>query len=263
MRFSLTQDNNPIKKKIKEGKLIVGTWVNTLRDPLIIRIIAAAGFDYVFIDMEHAALTEEKLMDMCLIARECGVAPIVRPVNPGNLQQNGRLLDIGASGMIIPHVNTAEETHTIVRSTKFFEGGTRGYCGRTLNNGFQRNTAEDLKKAESEAILVAQFESAEAVAQADEILKVHGIDIAIVGRGDLAHGMGLSGKNSDPRVGAEVDKVIAACKRNGIAPGLLVNDVTEATNWISKGIRCITFSNELNILLNNYENALKDIRAFN
>ncbi len=261
MQFSTKTVENPLVQKLKSGKLVVGTWINTLRDPLVARIVGWAGFDYVFIDMEHSGITESILLDMCMIARECGVTPIVRPVDPENLPQNGRLLDIGAAGMIIPHAESAARVQKIVSSTKFFNGGCRGYCGKTINSGLERNTEAFLKRADSDAVLVAQFEDPESIANADEILSIPGIGIAIVGRGDLAHTMGLSGQGNDPRVGEQVEKVIMASKKHGVAPGLLVNSVAEAKEWIARGIRCVTFSNELAILQAGYQNALQALRA--
>jgi len=261
MQFSMRSAENPLVQKLRDGKVVIGTWINTLRDPLIARIVAWAGFDYVFIDMEHSAISESALLDMCLIARECGITPIVRPTNPYNYQQNGRLLDIGAAGMIIPHVDDGEQARKIVASTKFFDGGFRGYCGKTVNSGLERNTEEFLKRADANTVLVAQFEDAESISRADEILSIPGIGMAIVGRGDLAHTMGLSGKGSDPRVGEQVEKVITACGRNNVAPGLLVNSVDEAREWIARGVRCVTYSSELGILQDGYRNALTALRG--
>ncbi len=261
MRFSLANADNPLKKKLEDQKIIIGTWINTLRDPLIARVVAWAGFDYVFIDLEHSGITESQLLDMCLIARECGVTPIVRPTNPFNLQNNGRLLDIGAAGMIIPHVQDAAEVKEIIASTKFFNSGTRGYCARTVNSGFERNDRESLERADEDTVLVAQFEDPATIEKADEILSLQGIDICIVGRGDLAHTMGFSGNVKDPQIGAEVEKVIASSRRNGVAPGLLVNNIDEAKEWIAKGIRCITYSNELALLQGAYQTVLQELRA--
>ena len=260
MKFSMKCDANPLIPKLKSGQVVVGTWINTLRDPLVARIVAGAGFDYVFIDMEHSGITESVLMDMCLIARECGVAPIVRPTNPDNLQQNGRLLDIGAVGMILPHVESAQQAKKIIASTRFFEGGTRGYCGRTLASGFERNDRTLLERTDSETVLVAQFEDPGTIAQADQILSLPGVLMSIVGRGDLAHTMGLSGDVKNPRVTEEVEKVVASCRRNEVAPGLLVNSVDEAREWITKGVRCITYANELALLQGAYREALREIK---
>ena len=260
LRFSSRSMENPLLQKLRDGKVLVGTWINALRDPLIMRVVGTAGFDYVFVDMEHSSITEDVLSDMCLIARDYGVTPIVRPANPNNFQQNGRLLDIGAAGMIIPHVDDKAQVEAIAASARFFNGGTRGYCGKTANSCFDKNSEEYLRRSDDNIILVAQFEDSGAIAQADEILSAPGIHMAIVGRGDLAHTMGVPGKQSDPRVAAEVEKVIAACGRKNVAPGLLCNGVDEAKEWIAKGIRFITYSNEISLLQDGYGKALKALK---
>ena len=260
MKFSVRQTNNPLIEKLKGNEVLVGTWINMIRDPLIARIVGGAGLDYVFIDMEHSSITENVVLDMCLIARDYGVTPIVRPNNPNNFPQNGRLLDIGAAGMIIPHVNNKEQTEAIAASVRFFNDGIRGYCGTTANSCFEKNSEEHLKRSDSDVILVAQFEDADAIAQADEILSVPGIRMAVVGRGDLAHSMGLAGKQSDPKVIAEVEKVIAACKRKNVAPGMLCGSTEEAKEWIARGVRFITYSNEIALLQDGYNKALKALK---
>lgn len=263
MIFSMKCNDNPLKTKLKSGKIVVGTWINTFRDPIAVRIAAAAGFDYVFIDQEHTSLSNSDLTDMCMVARECGVAPIVRTVEPNDLTRNGRLLDNGPVGLIVPHVKDAEHCRRIINSTRYFKGGTRGYCGRTLNSGYMKNNEAMLKHTEENTIIVAQFEDVEAISMAESILSVDGVDMTIVGRGDLSTSMGLAGKSNDKKVTEQVEKVISAALKTNVAPGLLVQNVDDAREWIQKGVRCITFSNESSILLSAYENALKQLREIN
>lgn len=260
MIFSLKCKDNPLKTKLKSGKIVVGTWINTFRDPIAVRIAAAAGFDYVFIDQEHTTLSNSDLTNMCIVARECGIVPIVRVVEPNDLTRNGRLLDNGPVGLIIPHVKSAEHCKTIINSTRYFNGGSRGYCGRTLNSGYMKNDESMLRHTEENTIIVAQFEDVDAISVAESILSVDGIDMTIVGRGDLSTSMGLAGKGNDGRVTEQVEKVIAAALKTNVAPGLLVQNVDDAKVWIEKGVRCITFSNESSILLSAYENALKQLK---
>jgi 2-keto-3-deoxy-L-rhamnonate aldolase RhmA len=260
MVFSLSSADNPLKAKLKSGKVVIGTWINTFRDPMAVRLAAVAGFDYVFIDQEHTSLSNSDLTDMCMIARECGVAPIVRVVDPENLTRNGRLLDCGVVGLIIPHVQNVEQCTRVVNSTRYLDGGTRGYVGRCLNTNFQPNNEAMIRHSEANTVMVAQFEDTDAIANAEKILSVKGVDMAIIGRGDLATSMGLPGKTSDPRVTEQVEKVVAAAAKVGVASGLLVQNVDDAKAWIAKGVRCITYSNESSILLSGYQKAISALR---
>ena len=225
MKFSSHEERSRFRQKLERKELVVGTWINAIKDPMIVRILADTGLDYIMIDMEHSGATLATVSEMCVLARECGLYPLVRPDEPNDLKMNGRLLDAGALGLVIPHIDSVEQAQKIARSMRFFEGGTRGYCSRIAGSGFGKMDEAALRFSDSEVTCVVQFESEEAIAQADGILSVPGIDVAIVGRGDLAHSMGLSGKTTDPAVSELVEKVYAAARGRDKTPGLLVNDV--------------------------------------
>ena len=261
MKFSSKLVNNPLKQKLKEGKLCVGTWNWSFRDPFMIRLIGACGFDYVQLDQEHTPLDMGVLSDMCMIARETGVSPSVRPNHVNNLSAIGRYMDIGACGVVVPHISNAEQCQKIVNAMSYFDGGTRGFCNFMVDSAFTMNDQEGMKRSDENKILVLQFEDPDAVEKADEILSVPGVDVAIIGRGDMANAMGLRGEMNHPLVNEQCDKVIAACQRHGVAPGLLVFTPEDAKHWIDRGIRCITFATEGPLLYNTYKNALNDIRS--
>lgn len=259
MFFSQSIKDNPLKKKLESGELVIGTWINAFRDPLIAKLTATAGFDYIFIDQEHSGISNSDLVNICLIARECGVAPILRPVEINDFTRNGRALDNGAVGLIVPHVESREGLDRIIKSTRYFEG-TRGYVSRSINTAFSKNDISMLRNSEENTIIVVQFEDTNSIAHADSILLTKGIDIVVVGRGDLAISMGLPGQTSHPRVIAEVEKVILAANKAGVPSGLLVQTVEDAKFWIKKGIRCITYGSEVSLLLSAYEHAIKALK---
>lgn len=259
MRFSVFQKKNEFKKKLISGELVVGTWINTIRDPFIARITAGAGFDYLLIDAEHSGATMATISNICLLARECGLYPIVRPAEPNDLKANGRLLDAGAMGIVVPHIDSAKQAQEIVKSMRYF-GGTRGYCSRSISSGFEKISKDDLRLSDKEITCIVQFESVAAIEQADEILSIEGIDVAIVGRGDLAHDMGLSGKTTDERVSTQVEKVYHSAEKYGKIRGLLINDTSEVEHWLRQGISFLTFGSEVGFLQSSYKRGLKEIR---
>ena len=262
MRFSSHEEHSRFRRKLNQKELVVGTWINAIKDPIIIRILADVGLDYVMIDMEHSGATLATVSEMCVLARECGLYPLVRPDEPNDLKMNGRLLDAGALGLVIPHIDSVDQAEKIARSMQFFEGGTRGYCSRIAGSGFGKMDEAALRFSDQEVTCVVQFESEEAIAQAGEILSVPGIDVAIVGRGDLAHSMGLSGKTTDPAVSELVEKVYAAARSKGKTPGLLVNDVEGAKKWMDCQIRFLTFGSEVGWLISSYQKGLREIWAY-
>ena len=259
MIFSSHETKSAFKAKLKAQELVVGTWLNAVKDPVIARVLAPTGLDYLLIDAEHSGATMASISETCLIARECGIYPMVRPIETNDLKSNGRLLDAGAMGLVIPHIDNAKQAQAIVNSMKFFQGGTRGYCAKNLSSGFEKMTEEAMRRADEETTCVVQFESVSAVEQADEILSIKGIDVAIIGRGDLAHDMGLSGNPTDDRVSAMVEKVYEAARRNGKVQGLLCNDLDGALKWLDKGITFLTYGSEVGWLQNAYSTGLKKI----
>lgn len=260
MGFSSHEEDSRFKKKLNGGELVAGTWVNAVKDPVIAKIIASTGLDYMLIDAEHSGATIASLSETCLVARECGLYPMVRPIEPNDLKTNGRLIDAGAMGLVIPHIDSAEQARKIVNSVKFFNGGTRGYCAKSLASGFAKMSEEEMRRSDREVTCVVQFESVNAVREAEEILSVEGIDVAIIGRGDLAHDMGLSGHPTDDRVSAQVEKVYEAAKRCNKVPGLLVNDLDGALKWLGRGIKFLTYGSEVGVMQAAYGSCLKAIR---
>lgn len=261
MPFSSHNLKSTFKEKVKKGELVVGTWVNAVKDPIIAKLIGYAGFDYMLIDAEHSGASISSISEMCLLARECGVYPMVRPCDPDNLKMNGRLLDAGAMGLVIPHIDSASQALQIARSMRFFGGGTRGCVSRSIGTGFSKANEEEMRILDEEITCVVQFESARAIEEADTILAVDGIDVAIVGRGDLAHDMGLSGKTTDDRVSCMVEKVYEAARRQKKTQGLLVNDIGEAKKWLNHGIKFLTYGSEVGWLISAYEKGLQEIRS--
>lgn len=261
MVFSAHETSSQFKSKLNQGELVVGTWINAIKDPVLAKILASTGLDYVLVDAEHSGATMASISETCLMARECGLYPMVRPIEPNDLKLNGRLLDAGAMGLVIPHIDSAKQAQSIVNSMRFFNGGTRGYCAKSLASGFTKMSEEAMHRADEEVTCVVQFESVSAIEQADEILAIDGIDVVIIGRGDLAHDMGLSGKPTDDRVSVQVEKVYEAAKRNGKTQGLLVNDLDGALKWLGRGIKFLTYGSEVGWLQNAYNTGLKAIRA--
>lgn len=258
--FSQHETQSAFRRKLGH-ELVVGTWVNAIKDPVIAKLLATTGLDYMLIDGEHSGATMASISETCLVARECGLYPMVRPIEPNELKNNGRLLDAGAMGLVIPHIDSAKQAQAIVNSMHFFNGGTRGYCAKSMASGFTKMTEEAMRRADAETTCVVQFESVAAIEEAEEILSIDGIDVAIIGRGDLAHDMGLSGKPTDDRVSVQVERVYEAARRCGKVQGLLVNDLDGALKWLGRGIGFLTYGSEVGWLQNAYTSGLKAIRA--
>jgi 4-hydroxy-2-oxoheptanedioate aldolase len=251
---------NRVKRALRDGQVQIGTWINAVRTPQITQVLAAAGFDFVYIDMEHSAFSIETVGDLCTAALGAGLVPIVRPPakEPHLLS---RPLDSGAMGLLIPHVDTREEAEAVVRAIRFPPAGARGMAGQGVHTGFARIPAEaNIRSTHEETLLLVQIESDRGIRDLDGILTIDGIDGAVIGRGDLAADLGVPGQIDHLEVSRRVEMLIAACRRHGRIPGLLVHDVASARTWIDRGIRLVPFSSEVALLLDAGERAIAAIR---
>jgi len=253
---------NKVKRALLQGEIQVGTWVTTLRTPQIAQMIATAGFDFMYIDMEHSCLSIETVGDLCFAALATGLVPIVRPSgkDPHLLT---RPLDNGAMGLLIPHVDTREEIEGVLKAIRFPPLGERGINLMGPYTGFGRaNGDEYVYATHTETLLLVQIESDRGIRNLDQILAAEGVDGAVIGRADLSTDLGLPGQTSHPEVVQRVEALIAACHRHKKVPGLLVQDVASAKEWITKGVRLVPYANEVSLLINAGARAVNEIRSF-
>ncbi len=254
--------SNRVKAALQAGQVQIGTWVTTLGVPQIPVILASAGFDFVYLDMEHSCFSIETIGGMCAAALSRGVVPIVRPPakEPHLLT---RPLEAGALGLLIPHVDTPAEARAAVKATKFPPMGERGFNVQTVHTGFTMPNPHAFAEASNAAILlIVQIESDEGIRNLDSILAVDGIDGAVVGRGDLSADLGLFGQTKHPEVVRRVEAMIDACRKRKKFSGLLVPDLASAKEWIDKGIRLVPFSNDVTLLISAAAKAITEIRTY-
>jgi 2-keto-3-deoxy-L-rhamnonate aldolase RhmA len=254
--------HNKVKQALMQGEIQVGTWITTIRTPQITQMIAAAGFDFVYIDMEHSCLSIETVGDLCYAALAAGLVPIVRPAgkDPHLLT---RPLDNGAMGLLIPHVDTRDEAEAVVKAIRFPPLGERGLNLMGPHTGFCRANGEEyVRSTHAETLLLVQIESEKGINNLDQILSLDGVDGGVIGRADLSTDLGLPGQTNHPEVVRRVEMLITACHRYKKIPGLLVQDVASAKEWISKGVRLVPYANEVSLLVNAGERAVSEIRSF-
>ena len=253
---------NKVKRALMQGEVQMGTWVTTLRTPQIAQMIATAGFDFLYIDMEHSCFSIETVGDLCFAALAAGLVPIVRP--PGkDPHLLSRPLDSGAMGLLIPHVDTREEAEAVIKAVRFPPMGKRGINLMGPHTGFSKANGEEyVRSTHTETLLLVQIESDTGIDNLDKILSVDGVDGGVIGRADLSNDLGLLGQVNHPEIVRRVEMLIAACQRHKKIPGLLVQDIATAKEWISKGVRLVPYANEVSLLVNAGEQAVSEIRSF-
>ena len=253
---------NKVKRALMNGQVQIGTWVTVMRTPQIAQMVATSGFDFLYIDMEHSIFSIETVGDLCFAALAAGLVPIVRPSGKDPYLLS-RPLDGGAMGLLIPHVDTKEEAEAVIQAVRYPPLGARGMNMVGPHTGFGKpNGDEFVKSAHSETLLLVQIESEVGMGNLDKILALDGIDGAVIGRADLSTDLGLPGQTNHPEVVRRVEMMIAACQKHKKIPGLLVQDIESAKEWIAKGIKLVPYSNDVNFLINGGSQAVRAIRGF-
>jgi 2-keto-3-deoxy-L-rhamnonate aldolase RhmA len=243
-----TMVQNRVKAKLREGGFAFGTGIALIRTPGLIRMIAAAGFDFVFIDMEHSSFSFETINNLCDMARSVGVTPIVRPYSHDPALGN-RILDCGAMGLMYFDVDSREQVEGYVRAMHFPPAGTRQNSRGSAFDYIPARGAESYRFVDENTILVIQLETLDAIEHIDDILKGGGVDVVEIGRSDLSIALGVAGQREHPKVLEVVDRAIEGCRRNNVTPGCGCDSLEDAQSMIGRGMRYVFYgTNDISIL---------------
>lgn len=206
---------NRVKKVMSEGKLALGTYV-TFADPQIVEIIGLAGFDAAFIDMEHTGFDLNIIGQMIMAADLAGVTSMVRvPDNDAKLIL--RILDMGAEGIIVPHVDGLEGAKHAVHAVRYPPMGERGGAGGTRAARFGTVSWNDHVRQSNEQILLSVMtEDVKALDQIEDIAALDGVDLVSIGPTDFSQALGTTGP-SDPRLRAKLEEMAQKVKGIGKA----------------------------------------------
>jgi len=241
---------NPAKVRLSQGELAIGMGVRGLRTVEVARVMKTAGYDFLFIDLEHGPTSVESAYSISVAALDAGIAPLIR-VPHGELALGTRCLDGGGLGVVIPHVDTVEEARAMVDAFKFGPIGHRSIGGGYPHFGFASVGAKDVVSALNDATLVvAMLETPRAIENAEQIAAVPGIDVLLLGTNDLCLELGIPGQLEHERVVNAIDTVVRVCQKHGKWPGLGgVYGKDLAKRYIGRGMRFVLAGNDLGMLL--------------
>jgi 2-keto-3-deoxy-L-rhamnonate aldolase RhmA len=231
---------NKTKLKLQNNQLALGFGVHHLRTGATAMLAAAADHDWLFIDMEHGAISPHDATQICIAALPTGITPIVR-ICADALDEGTRALDNGALGVIVPHVDTVERAKEIAHAFRYPPLGHRSWGGPPAAFGFRPPGNAEAQAALNKTVLVvAMIESPQAVGNARHIAAVEGIDALLIGTSDLTAEMGISGQIDHPRVAEAYETVGAACRASNKALGMGgVYDKENASRYIKGGARMV------------------------
>ncbi|MDQ3811362.1 MAG: aldolase/citrate lyase family protein [Chloroflexota bacterium] len=209
---------NSLKHKLAAGQpaTVIAPFASSAS---LVELLGHLGFDGVFLDCEHGSSSWGEVEDMVRAADVAGYSSIVR-VERNDPATITRALDRGASGVQVPHVNTAAEAAAVVQHAKFAPLGHRGWSGG--RSAFGISAAEFAAHANAETLIAIMLEETEALDNLDAILRVDNIDVFFVAPGDLAQSMGYPGSPGHPRVQAAIDDTLRRVRAAGRVSGTLV-----------------------------------------
>jgi 2-keto-3-deoxy-L-rhamnonate aldolase RhmA len=241
---------NAVKDKLAAGQLVLGLSIRIVRTPDAAKIAKATDHDFLFIDMEHSALSFESVVDMSVAAHDTGITPIVRVIGHDHWHC-ARVLDCGAMGVVVPHIDNAAQAKRAVDACKYPPIGHRSMSAGFPHFDYKTVAPADAARMHNENILVAvMVETEEGINNVDEIAATEGVDVVHVGTNDLLAEIGLAGQFDHPRVAQMYEQVIAACKRHGKHAGLGgVRDPQLCKRYLQLGFRFMTTNSDLAFLL--------------
>jgi 2-dehydro-3-deoxyglucarate aldolase len=227
--------DHQFKAHLLAGELLVGAVVS-LPAPEVTELFAALGFDWLWVDMEHGPLG---IRDAQALLQAAGPGcPCLVRVPVGEEVWIKKALDIGAAGIIVPQVNSAEHAQRVVSLCKYPPGGVRG-VGLARAQGYGTRFQEYLANANDQLVVVIQAETADAVANIESIAQVPGIDAILIGPFDLSSSLGKPGALDDPEVTSAIARVRDCCQGAGVKLGAFAANVPAARAFIDQGFTLI------------------------
>lgn len=235
---------NRLQATLAAGRRAFGTWVIDSRHAAVIRQIAEAGFDFVYLEMEHSSLGWETIGDFCEMTRAIGMTPIVRPAELTR-ESTLRLLEIGAMGVMFHDVDDRAEVDAYVDWIARSKSMLRPDKARQGAGGVS---------------LVVQIETLAGLADVDAIVGGGGIDVVEIGRGDLATELGYPAQRHHPAVNDAIDRIVAACNRHGVAAAVTCFSEEDAADMARRGLRVLSWSADRYILQQAYRDGMRSLR---
>ena len=253
------------KKQLREGRPKLGLFLNA-HSPTVAEQLAHSGYDWLLVDTQHGPMGHETLSGMLAGIANGGAKSLVRVGGYSDRPGIQQALDLGADGVLVPYINTAEEARQAISCTKYPRVGTRSvyFPQRSMNREGLLGYAG---KANENVIVALQVETADCIKNIDQIAAVPGVDILFLGQNDLCMSMGLYEKYvfpemyTSPELGAATEKLKAAARRNNVILGLFLFGTSRVGEFLEKGFPFISIGNDLHHILTQASAYVKDVEA--
>lgn len=250
-----------LRARIRRGENVVGTFLLAFPQAATARAAADAGADFVLIDGEHTGFSWETMTPVLTATRAAGSTPFVRV--PSATRENIALaLDIGATGLMIPMVNSGAEAEAVASWCRYPPLGVRGTMFGLAAHDFEETSpVEAIRRSNDETIVMAQVETEQALEDVEAIAAVKGIDVIWIGHFDLTVSMGIATEFDHPRYLAAIDRIVAAAAANKKAVGFLASGPDDARALVDKGFSVLAYGSDLGVYRSALRSELASVRT--
>jgi 4-hydroxy-2-oxoheptanedioate aldolase len=255
----LPTNQRPLRDRILAGETLYGLFLD-LGSPIAAELVSRAGYGWLVIDLEHGAATEADLLGLLHAVEAGGATALVRPQS-GERLRIGRALDMGARGIVVPRLNSAAEAREAVTFLRYPPAGGRGVALRVRGADLGGVTHDRVGEVNQRIVGIVQIESPGALADADAIAAIDGVDVLFVGPADLSHSLGVPGKFNDPLYRKALETVVAACRAHGKAAGILLYDTAVIPAYLELGFRFVGIGADAAFVADGAARALATVRG--
>src|ERR1700694_1064187 len=253
------------KKEMREGKPKLGLFLNS-HSPTVAEQLAHSGYDWLLVDMQHGPMGYEKLSAMLTAIASGSAKSMVRVAGYNDRPGIQQALDLGADGVLVPYINTAEEARQAVSCARYPTAGTRSvyFPQRSMNRQGLLGYAGG---ANDNVIIALQVETADCIKNIDEIAAVPGVDLLFLGQNDLCMSMGLYEKYefphmyTSPELNDATNKLIAAAKKNNVILGIFLFGTSRVGEFLDKDFTFIGLGHALHHMLTQTGAYVNDVES--
>ena len=227
--------SNRTKQKLFAKQNVWGVFMQ-LPSPELVEVSALVGYDFVVVDCEHGAISEDVAAHMIRAADAAGITPLVR-VPRNEAPTILRYLDRGAQGIMVPQVNSVADAKRAVEASRYFPAGRRGIApNRASDYGLTRDLKDALADVNAETLVLVQLENRIGVEHIAEIAQTEGVDVVFIGPGDLSQSLGKPAQFDAPELHETIASIIRACVQAQVPVGIYTGNSADARRYAEAGV---------------------------
>lgn len=238
-----------LKEKLAQGKNVFGTWCE-LPSPEVVNVLSKAGLDFVIIDMEHGPMDFEQAGQMVMAAQAEGCCPLVR-VSRNDESDILRALEIGSSGILVPHISSVADRINVVRYAKFAPVGNRSFNPYTRAGGYGARPF-DLNMQNNDLLTAIMIEDKNGIMMLKEIISDVNIDMVYIGAYDLSVALGVSGDTNNEKVLTELENMVKIIRSAGKSVGCMFHSEKELEFYKNIGVQFLCYKVDTSVIFDEF-----------